>query len=103
MKSPAMAEALKPLNRLDAADRARKTRKRKKPSAISIEAFKLPKDEAARKIKEALKNGDKDAASFWLWMSRKKPKARRYIVNDATYEALGVVIADNPNGTFGLS
>jgi hypothetical protein len=25
--------------------------------------------------------------------------ARRYVVNDATYEALGVILADNPNGT----
>jgi hypothetical protein len=24
---------------------------------------------------------------------------RRYVVNDATYEALGVILADNPNGT----
>ena len=28
-----------------------------------------------------------------------EPAARRYIVNDATYEALGVILADNPIGT----
>ena len=26
------------------------------------------------------------------------PKARRYVVNDTTYEALGEILADNPNG-----
>ncbi len=27
-----------------------------------------------------------------------EPKARRYVVNDCTYEALGAIMADNPNG-----
>jgi Protein of unknown function (DUF3987) len=27
-----------------------------------------------------------------------KPRAKRYLVNDTTYEALGVILADNPQG-----
>src|SRR5262249_47381474 len=27
-----------------------------------------------------------------------QPKAQRYVVNDTTYEALGEIMADNPNG-----
>ena len=32
-------------------------------------------------------------------LTDEEPSARRYVVNDATYEALGVILADNPNGT----
>lgn len=98
MKSPAMADAMKPLQRLES--EARKDNEQAaKTFAVSVEAFKLQKDEAARKAKDALKKGDHDAARFLVLDEPEEPKARRYVVNDATYEALGEVLAANPNGT----
>ena len=55
---------------------------------------------AASKAKDALKKGDGDAARFLAALDEPEaPKARRYVLNDATYEALGEVLADNPTGT----
>jgi putative DNA primase/helicase len=98
MKSPAMAEAMKPLHRLESEAR-KENEQAQKAFAVSIEAFKLQKDDAARKAKDALKKGDKDAARFLALDEPEAPKARRYVVSDATYEALGEVLADNPIGT----
>src|ERR1700681_1474629 len=41
----------------------------------------------------------RDVSSLLVTDEPEEPKARRYVVNDATYEALGVILADNPNGT----
>jgi hypothetical protein len=43
--------------------------------------------------------GGGDISSLLATDESEKPKAPRYVVNDATYEALGVILADNPNGT----
>jgi hypothetical protein len=98
MKSPAMAEAMKPLHRLEA-DARKSNEVAAKDYAVASEAFKLQKDEAARKVKDALRKGDGDVARFLALDEPESPKARRYVVNDATYEALGEVLAANPNGT----
>ena len=74
MKSPATSHALKPMRRLDA-------------NAADRNA------EAKRFHEVALadhKPGDGPKPS--------PPAYQRYIVNDTSYEALGVVMADNPNG-----
>ncbi len=98
MKSPAMAEALKPLHRLEA--EARKINEESaKAYAIEVEAFKLRKEDSQKKGRAAMKSGASDLSSFFAIDEPDQPKARRYVVNDATYEALGVILADNPNGT----
>ena len=74
MKSPAMGHALKPMRRLDA--------EAAKENAILKENYEA--DLAAHKPAD----GPKPV----------KPAYRRYIVNDPTYEALGEVMAANPNG-----
>jgi hypothetical protein len=98
MKSPAMDEALKPLHRLEA--EARKANEAAaKDYEIEIETFKLRKEDGQKKGRAALKEGAGDISSLLATIGPEEPKARRYIVNDATYEALGVILADNPNGT----
>lgn len=74
MKSPAMRHALIPLRRLD---------------ALAAE------QNAALKAKY-----DLDTASYKPGDGPKpeKPSYKRFIVNDTSYEALGEVMADNPNG-----
>jgi|GEM_PF-4603102 len=74
MKSPAMRHALKPLLRLDAM--------------------------AAEKNKQAKEDYEAALANYKPGEGPKpeKPAFTRYIVNDTSYEALGQVMADNPNG-----
>jgi putative DNA primase/helicase len=45
-----------------------------------------------------LLKGHADVAAMLAVDALEEPKARRYIVNDTTYEALGEVLAANPNG-----
>jgi hypothetical protein len=98
MKSPAMDEALKPLHRLEA--EARKINEAAaKDYEIEVQTFKLRKENGQKKGRAALKGGACDISSLLTTDEPEEPKARRYVVNDATYEALGVIVADNPNGT----
>ena len=95
MKSPAMDEALKPIHRLEAeARKANETAARE--YALQVEFNKLKKEEAAKKARKNI--GLSNAADLAI-DNIEEPKARRYVVNDATYEALGIILADNPNGT----
>ncbi|HEY8032038.1 MAG TPA: YfjI family protein [Methylocella sp.] len=97
MKSPAMDEALKPLYRLDA--EARKANEAAaKDYEARVEFRKLQKEDAQKKTRNGLTNGTASAAALII-EEPDEPKALRYVVNDATYEALGVILADNPDGT----
>ena len=95
MKSPAMGEALKPLHRLEAAARKAHTDALKAYES-DLELHKLRKEEAKRTARDALRAGR--VASLAENLVPQEPKARRYVVNDTTYEALGEILADNPNG-----
>jgi len=101
LKSPAMKEAMKPLNRLEveadkaSADASKQFRRESKMR-------KLRQDAKISKLKDALKKDpDMILPSDWDAVDDdgiEGPKSRRYIVNDATYEKLGEILADNPNG-----
>jgi hypothetical protein len=96
MKSPAMAEALKPLQRLET--EARKANAAAQLTfATDIEAYKLRKQHAQQKAKGAIDRGE-DISRLLSVDEPQAPKARRFIVNDCTYEALGEILADNPTG-----
>jgi hypothetical protein len=96
MKSPAMAEALKPLYRLEA--EARKSNdEARKAYAVSLEVHKLKKEAARAKAKKSFGNGADPVEALSL-DEPEAPKDRRYVANDCTYEALGEILADNPNG-----
>jgi hypothetical protein len=94
LKSPAMQEALKPLNRIEAKAREANEGAQKDYEA-RLDLYAIQKDEARKKARK-----DTSADHTCLMLSEpEEPVARRYIVNDATYEALGVILAGNPKGT----
>lgn len=95
LKSPAMAEAMKPLQRLEA--EARKEHDAAlKDYEREAELIKIRREEAAKAARKAIKGGVPpvvdDAAE------PEEPRAKRYLVIDASYEALGAAMADNPQG-----
>ena len=98
MKSPAMEEALQPVKMLAAAAR---------------EQFNLAKAEHDMKVaaaKARSKNADKEAAKIlaknksadvgYLFESENidEPTLKRYVTTNASVEALGVLLQQNPNG-----
>jgi Protein of unknown function (DUF3987)/Bifunctional DNA primase/polymerase, N-terminal len=97
LKSPALNEALKPLRRLET-EALQQNGTEKKDYEARLELHKLQKDEAAKKIRSSLKSGAR-VESFSFDDAPEKPKARRFIVFDTSYESLGEILADNPNGT----
>jgi putative DNA primase/helicase len=96
LKSPAMTEALKPMKRLEA-DARKENDDALKAFAKELALHKITKDEGAKAARKAIKSGD-DAADFIDVDEPEQPKAKRYVVNDTSYEALGEILADNPNG-----
>ncbi len=96
MKSPAASEALKPLQRLEA--NAREEHETALKLFAQEEALaKIKRDEAGRSARNAIRAGN-DALSCFDIDDPEEPKARRFIVNDTSYEALGEILADNSNG-----
>jgi putative DNA primase/helicase len=100
MKSPALAEALKPLERLQADENERYQSERQ---AWDVDSQVNELQTASRKKKAAeaiLKNNDADAARALLAQTDDTPQpvARRFIVNDATVERLGELLTENPWG-----
>jgi len=120
LKSPALAEAMKPLYRL-----ALKADERHKEVLTAFNAEALiaqVKSEVAKEQLKAITRGggkpkakpgpddlpppkvDTDAEIKRLAMEAvaasemRPPAAKRYVVNDATVESLGMILKDNPNG-----
>ncbi|MEW6490300.1 MAG: DUF3987 domain-containing protein [Thermodesulfobacteriota bacterium] len=101
MKSPALREVMKPLERLEALAREAHdaaTREHDAGALVGEQAAKAAKEE----IRKALKRGD-DAAARSLALSvvaddGAAPERRRYVTNDTTIEKLGELLAANPRG-----
>ena len=103
MKSPAMSEALAPVNRLEAQAaevfNAQATQHQTQALASKLRAeaglkearAKLKKDGGAD-VRALLSGEDEDEA----------PTRRRYVVNDLTYEKLGEILAQNPDGVLSV-
>lgn len=101
LKTPALQEMLKPLQRLE--EKARKTYE------IEMQAFeterilrKVQRDITEKGIKDALKEGTSPETikhRFHVISDETgKPSPRRYIVNDATVEKLGEILNQNRRG-----
>jgi putative DNA primase/helicase len=99
MKSPAILEAIRPLNRLVA--------EAKKDHEEAVKAWKFEKE--AAEIRRAAKRDEmKKAAKRGSTLEEyrddlagddiKEPTERRYITNDATVEKYGELLNQNPNG-----
>jgi hypothetical protein len=96
MKSPGMAEAMAPLRRLEAkAWESNETARKAYEAALAD--HKMREDAARKRRADELKK-DPQAPAAALLEEPDKPKARQFIVDDATYEALGALLVDNPNG-----
>ena len=96
MKTPAIGEALKPLHRLEV-----KAREKFDAEAVdygkALYEWKLRKDAAEAQAKADLKKNPEAKVSFDI-AEPQAPIERRYITNDTTYEKLGEILAQNPNG-----
>jgi Protein of unknown function (DUF3987) len=96
MKTPAMNDAIKPLRRLEM--EARKSNEvALKAFAFDAENHKLRVEAGQKRFKDLLKK-DPDAEPPSPLVEPFEPKARRYIVDDATYEKLGDILVNNANG-----
>ena len=97
MKSPAQAEVLAPLERLQ--------RRSDAQYADAIQEYERAlgmvklRREAADGEKRKLLKGNINASIGHLEVAEPdRPKRRRYQVNDSTYQAIAEIHADNPNG-----
>ena len=98
-KSPALSEALKPLNRLQA-DEFELWQAAHDAWALDCKVMAM-QDDANEKKAKGLAGKDPAAARALLEPvdTPAEPTARRFIVNDATVEKLGELMQQNPWGT----
>ncbi len=101
LKSPAMAEALKPLKQLEAKARGQHEQDLQQ-HAIDTQLAEMRKDEKTKEARGAVKEGKNGLARDLLRQAQEaipeQPTRRRYIVNDATVEKLGELLNQNPTG-----
>lgn len=103
MKSPAMSQALAPMDRLEvrAAEAFNAQAAQHKAEAM---AAKLRTDATVKAARAELKkNGKADVAPMLAAEDEgDEPIRRRYVVNDLTYEKLGEILATNPDGVLSV-
>ena len=103
MKSPAMAEGLRPLKRL-AAQAGKQYKSEIKEHQVGQVFAKQKATLLEQSIKAALKKGNQDvlmklqSEAMAALDEQELPTENRYIVNDATIEKLGELLNQNPNG-----
>lgn len=103
MKSPAMSQALAPIDRLEArAAEAFNTQTAQHQTEAM--AAKLRAEAGMNAARAALKkNGGADVAALLAAeVEGEAPARRRYVVNDLTYEKLGEILAANPDGVLSV-
>lgn len=99
MKTPAVSEALRPLQRLVA--EARETYEEQLAAhRFQEQKAKVQRELLQARLKEALKRGAEtaDLEAAFRALELAPPTERRYLVNDATVEKLGELLNENPNG-----
>jgi hypothetical protein len=105
-KSPAIGEAMKPMNRLiaRAADEYKKAK-----GDVALEKFitDAKRENLEKKVKTAATKsgvtpqemeGLKEQLGSFIATAEVDPVERRYMTNDSTVEKLGELLRDNPNG-----
>lgn len=97
MKSPAVQQALKPLNRLQA-----DARREHEHAAAKFEAGELERelraDARKRLLKERLKQNPNADTGDLAAPDEEEPTLKRYLANDTSYQSLGELLTQNPNG-----
>jgi putative DNA primase/helicase len=98
MKSPSFSEGLRPLKMLAAAARDA-YKEAKARHDIELLAAKAKSDNAKKEAARVLRKNRKADVSYLLEQTNvEEPICRRYIATNATTEALGVILQQNPNG-----
>jgi putative DNA primase/helicase len=100
MKSPALAEALRPLRRLITDAQARDEEHRL-AQRMRVAEQKARRQELARRLREAVLNQEPpETLQEPVELARREPPPveQRYLVNDTTVEKLGELLNQNPNG-----
>ena len=95
-KTPAINEMLKPLRDLEAAAGAQHAHD------MGLYRLGLAQHELELAGKKAKAKSGKHVLTLEDTTSPQAPPERRYIVNDTTVEALGIILQDNPTGTLAL-
>jgi hypothetical protein len=98
LKSPAMNEALAMLRRLEKQARERNAEALKKFKR-ELKRYQIQQSAHEQMLKKKIKENEDIPEDEWdkaIDDAPTPPPAQRYIVNDATYEATGVVLALNP-------
>ena len=96
MKSPAVAEALHPLRRLEAGAREEYEALYAEYETQS-ELAKIRKEAAKDKARTALKNGKRHPPTRF-GSSARRANLRRYAAHQSSMQALGELLRQNPNG-----
>ena len=99
MKSPALAQVLNPLHRLEATEREQ-WQKAHESWALDCKVAELAAKQNEKQAGNvAAKDPNKARALLQPVDTPAEPLARRYVVNDATVEKLGEILEANPWGT----
>jgi Protein of unknown function (DUF3987) len=103
MKSPAMSQALAPMERLEARA-AQEFNARAAQHQAEAMAAKLRAEANVKAARAQLKkNSGADVAALLAADDESEaPTRRRYVVNDLTYEKLGEILAANPDGVLSV-
>jgi hypothetical protein len=100
LKTPASAQALAPLRRLEV--EAMETNKvALKKYEEELEIYEMKREAAKAKALRDMKAGKADVDLARILSGIEKPQSpalKRHIVNDTTYEKLGEILEHNPNG-----
>jgi len=100
MKSPAIAEALRPLHRL-VTDAHAQDEEQRLAQHFHFAEQKARRHDLAQRLRAAVAHAasTEDLREPFAAVSRDTPRAaRRYLVNDTTVEKLGELLNHNPNG-----
>jgi len=97
MKSPAVQQALKPLNRLQAEARGEYEHAMSK-FEVSEEERELRADARKQAIKKLLKENLNADCAHLVGENQDEPTLRRFLANDTSYQVLGELLIQNPNG-----
>lgn len=99
MKTPALTQAMKPLERLEIEAKDGFIKENSKYETDK-ELYALEKKETKKSASEALSNNNRKEAERLLHSSNEptKPTRKRHLINDPTVEKLGEILNENPNG-----
>ena len=100
MKSPALAEALRPLSRL-IGDAHAEYEEQMLAHHFRLAEAKAHRHDLTRRLRDAFANDEPTAdlrEHFEAAPAYRPPVAKRYLVNDTTVEKLGELLNHNPNG-----